>query len=176
MSIKTLGVICVILTTLSACAPGDGSAGQESSIPGNKICMKHSENDKTAVLAADKKFYEALNAMFTGDIKPMDIVWSHADDVAYMGPDNKFLKGWEKISAMWNATAAMKLGGKVEPEGRHIMMGQNLAVVYNIEVGENVDKGKPVKVSIRATNVFRMEDGQWKMAGHHTDLLPYLAK
>jgi len=28
-------------------------------------------------------------------------------------------------------------------------------------------------VSIRATNVFRKEGGQWKMIGHHTDLLPF---
>jgi ketosteroid isomerase-like protein len=33
----------------------------------------------------------------------------------------------------------------------------------------------PEKVSIRATNIYRKENGQWKMIGHHTDLLPYLA-
>jgi hypothetical protein len=30
--------------------------------------------------------------------------------------------------------------------------------------------------SIRATNIFRKEDGQWKMIGHHVDLLPQMAK
>jgi hypothetical protein len=32
------------------------------------------------------------------------------------------------------------------------------------------------KVSIRATNIFRKENGVWKMIGHHTDLLPYVAR
>jgi hypothetical protein len=31
-----------------------------------------------------------------------------------------------------------------------------------------------VSVSIRATNLFRKEDGSWKMIGHQTDLLPFL--
>jgi ketosteroid isomerase-like protein len=33
-----------------------------------------------------------------------------------------------------------------------------------------------VQVSIRATNLFRKENGAWKMIGHHTDLLPFLEK
>jgi ketosteroid isomerase-like protein len=34
--------------------------------------------------------------------------------------------------------------------------------------------GKEQKVMIRATNLFRKEGGDWKMIGHHTDLLPHL--
>jgi ketosteroid isomerase-like protein len=36
--------------------------------------------------------------------------------------------------------------------------------------------GQPQTVTIRATNIFRRENGQWKMIGHHTDLLTFLAK
>jgi ketosteroid isomerase-like protein len=44
-------------------------------------------------------------------------------------------------------------------------------------VGSNLNaQGEPMKVSIRATNIFRKENGQWKMIGHHTDLLPFLEK
>ena len=37
-------------------------------------------------------------------------------------------------------------------------------------------EGRPLQVSIRATNIFRKEKGEWKMIGHHTDLLPFLDK
>jgi ketosteroid isomerase-like protein len=48
-------------------------------------------------------------------------------------------------------------------------------VVQNLELGENVNaEGELEEISIRATNVFRMEDGRWRMIGHHTDLLPLL--
>ncbi len=135
-----------------------------------------SEGDK-AVLAAAGQFYDALNAMFTGDLTPMKAVWSHADDVTYMGPGGGFQKGWAEVLASWEEQAAMKLGGKVTPRGMELTVGPDIAVTHNYEIGENVDKdGKPRKLSIRATNIFRKEGGQWKMIGHHTDLLPYLEK
>jgi ketosteroid isomerase-like protein len=34
--------------------------------------------------------------------------------------------------------------------------------------------GKPVEVSHRATNIFRREEGQWRLIHHHTDLSPQL--
>ena len=134
-----------------------------------------SSDDKQAVMQATLQFYAALNAMFTGDLGPMKEVWSHGEDVTYMGPGDGFRIGWDQVLADWETQAAMKLGGKVKPEDMHITVGQELAVVHNYEKGENTNvEGKPQQVSIRATNLFRKEDGKWKMIGHHTDLLPYL--
>ena len=130
-----------------------------------------------AVIAAAGQFYTALNAMFTGDVGPMKDVWSHSDDVTYMGPGGGFQKGWKAVLASWEEQAAMKLGGKVIPQDMQITAGQDIAITSNYEIGENVDQdGKPQKLSIRATNMFRKEGGQWRMIGHHTDLLPYLEK
>lgn len=71
----------------------------------------------------------------------------------------------------------MKLGGKVEATDMRITVGRDIALTHNYENGENTNaRGERQKVSIRATNVFRKEGGKWKMIGHHTDLLPYLAK
>lgn len=139
--------------------------------------VRAAEGDAQAVKAAAEQFYVALNAMFTGDAEPMKAVWSHADDVTYMGPAGGFQKGWNEVLAVWVEHAAMKLGGKVVPEGMQITVGHDLAITHNFEVGENYDKdGVLQKVSIRATNMFRKEAGRWKMIGHHTDLLPYLEK
>jgi ketosteroid isomerase-like protein len=58
-----------------------------------------------------------------------------------------------------------------------VTVGTEIAVVSCYEKGENTNaKGETQKVSIRATNIFRKENGEWKMIGHHTDLLPYLAQ
>ena len=133
------------------------------------------EADEKAVRNAVAQFYAALNEMFTGELGQMKKVWSHADDVTYMGPGGGFQIGWNDVLKNWEAQAAMKLGGKVEPADIRITVGTDLAVVSNYEKGENINaKGVPQKVSIRATNIFRKEDGAWKMIGHHTDLLPYL--
>ena len=133
--------------------------------------------DEKAVVEAVGQFYVALNALFTGDVKPMTEVWSHAEDVTYMGPGGGLQVGWDRVLADWEAQAAKKLGGEVRPGQMQITVGQEIALTANYETGENTNaEGKPQKVSIRATNIFRKEDGKWKMIGHHTDLLPYLEK
>lgn len=136
-----------------------------------------SDDDKKGVNEAVKRFYVALNAMFTGNLDPMQRIWSHADDVTYMGPAGGYRTGWDQVISDWEAQAAMKLGGRVTPKNMRITLGRDLAVVSNYEIGENsAPDGMPQEVRIRATNLFRKEDGKWKMIGHHTDLLPFLEK
>jgi ketosteroid isomerase-like protein len=135
------------------------------------------QKDEEAVGKAAARFYAALNTLFKGDVGPMKEVWSHADDVTYMGPAGGFQVGWSQVQASWESQAAMKLGGHVEATEIRINAGQELAVTHNYEKGENkAADGKVETVLIRATNLFRKENGEWKMIGHHTDLLPHLQK
>jgi ketosteroid isomerase-like protein len=138
----------------------------------------YASDDEAAVGAASAQFYTALNALFTGDVAPMEEVWSHADDVTYMGPGGGFQVGWNQVQVIWKEQAAKKLGGAINPVGTRTTIGQTIAIVSTYEEGENTNtnaNGKSAKVSLRATNLFRKEDGKWKMIGHHTDLLPFLA-
>ncbi len=134
-----------------------------------------SQDGEKAVRKAATAFYSALNVLFTANPDPMNEVWSHADDVTYMGPGGGFQVGWPQVFDNWKKQAAMKLGGNVEPAEMHITVGREIAVVQNYENGTNTNaRGKQEKVSIRATSIFRKEKGKWKMIGHHTDLLSYL--
>ena len=134
-----------------------------------------SAQNEEEVREAAAQFYAALNTLFTGDAEPMKAVWSHADDVTYMGPMGGFQVGWSAVEEIWEAQADLKLGGKVEAVDMQITVGRDLAITHNYENGENEGPdGVALSVSIRATNIFRKEDGEWKMVGHHTDLLPHL--
>jgi len=135
-----------------------------------------SSTDETqAVAQANAQFYASLNALFAGDVAPMQQIWSHADDVTYMGPVGGIQTGWQQVGTAWEIEAGMKLGGKVEPVSTRITVGGNLASVQCLEVGNNLNaEGKPEDVSIRSTSLFRKENGQWKMISHHTDLLSFL--
>lgn len=131
--------------------------------------------ERKAVEQASERFYTSLNAMFRGETAPMQQIWSHAADITCMGPAGGMLVGWDQVRSAWEMQAALKLGGKIEPSNVQIVVGDDLAVVSCFEVGENRDlQGRPIQVSIRATNTFRKENGEWKMIGHHTDLLPFL--
>jgi ketosteroid isomerase-like protein len=124
---------------------------------------------------ATAKFYASLNAMFTGDAAPMLETWSHADDVSFMGPGGGITTGWSDVRRAWESQAALKLGGKIEAQQMRVTVGKDLAFTQCVEKGSNRDaEGRTVQVSIRATNVPRKENGEWKMIGHHTDLLPFL--
>ena len=55
------------------------------------------EDNTAAVRAASNQFYAALNRLFTGDMAPMEALWSHRKDVTYMGPGGGFRVGWDEI-------------------------------------------------------------------------------
>lgn len=131
--------------------------------------------DKQELLAANAGFYTALNALFKGEVAAMEQVWSHSDDINYMGPDGLRLLGWKAVLADWKTQAEKRLGGTIKMDQPQVQVGGSLGVISGIEIGENIVDGKTQKVSIRATSIFRKEDGKWKMIGHHTDKLPYLA-
>lgn len=134
-----------------------------------------SSTNEMAFRKAADQFYAALNAMFSGDPIPMKALWSHADDVTYMGPGGGLQVGWKQVLEILEGHAALKLGGKVHPEDLHMTVGEDVAAMHSVQSGElmNVD-GKPQKLSLRSTSIFRKEAGAWKMIGHHTDLLPYI--
>jgi ketosteroid isomerase-like protein len=128
------------------------------------------------LLAANSEFYAALNSVFRGDAKAMEEAWSHAQDVSYMGPDGLRHLGWDSVRADWALLASKRLGGTVQLAEVRVQPGDSMASVSGIEVGENVVDDQPHKFSIRATNIFRKEEGKWKLIAHHTDKVPYLGK
>jgi len=140
------------------------------------LVIEGGKEDKQELLAANADFYTALNALFRGEVAPMERVWSHADDVNYMGPDGRRQLGWKAVLADWKTQAAKRLEGTIKIDQPQVQVGGSIGVITGIEIGENVVDGKPQIVSIRVTSVFRKEDGKWKMIGHHTDKLSYLEK
>jgi ketosteroid isomerase-like protein len=163
MHIKSLAFVLVMLA--GALNPGTVFADSKST-----------EGSTEMIRKATDEFYIALNQMFVGNISPMEQVWSHGDDVTYTGPTGGIHVGWSNILPIWQEQAKLKLGGKVDAKDLHVVAGSDLALVSNYEVGENTINGETQKVELRATNIFRKEDGHWKMIGHHTDLLPWLVK
>lgn len=120
---------------------------------------------------ASTAFYSALNDLLGGDVGPMTELWSHADDVTYMSPFGELLVGWDAVCASWEAQAGQRLGGRVEPEDLHHFASDGLGFVVGFERGTVEIDGKPAPVDIRATSMYRVEDGRWLMIGHHTDPL-----
>lgn len=130
---------------------------------------------RESVIVANTTLYTSLNAMFEGDFGPISIVWSHSDSITYMGPFGGKLVGWEAVGSDFKQVTDMKIGGSIRPEGVSVHVGEEMAYVACTEVGENIGPdGKPVQVRHRATNVFQLENGVWKLIHHHTDIAEQL--
>jgi ketosteroid isomerase-like protein len=162
----------MVAITLGSVSGGCG-ASTAGETPAHAHAVEASSED---VRAAIDNFYVALNEMFAGDITRMREAWSHENDVTYMGPTGGLKVGWAQILEVWEAQAARRLGGSVAATQMQIVVGDDIAVTSNYEVGENTNAAGTVeRVNIRVTNTFRRENGIWKMIGHHTDLLPFLS-
>ena len=67
-----------------------------------------SAEDGKAVRDAAMQWYVALNAMLKGDPEPFAALYSHADDVTYMGAEGGMRVGWDATYADWKAQAAKR--------------------------------------------------------------------
>ncbi len=166
------GVLISTSIILSSCGNMKTEEQNKTDIYVSNETIRQTEQQ---LLAANDSLYAALNAMFTGNLEPMNALWSHSEKITDMGPFGGRLTGWKAVSEEFQKEAAMKLGGTIACKDVHVFAGTNLGYTVCIEEGENMSAdGKPVKVSHRATNVFHLENGQWKLVHHQTDLSPQL--
>ncbi len=167
--------VAMCLLVLAAGPLTSAFRAQEAKPVESKDMKTTHSNDEEGLRAANARFYAALNAMFTGDLAPMGAIWSHQSDVTNLGPFGDRLVGWDAVGAEFKKEAGMKLGGRVVCKDPIVHAGKDLGYIVCLEQGESMSAdGKPVVVSFRATNIFRLEDGQWKLVHHHTDLSPQL--
>lgn len=143
------------------------------------ISCEPSSNDKPqpimenqeSLRVANAQLYEALNRMFKGEIEPINNVWSHSEEITYMGPFGGLHSGWAQVREEFANVAALKIGGKISSESLEVRVMGDVGYTVCVEVGENLDsEGNPVPVSHRATNIFMKENGIWKLVHHHTDI------
>jgi ketosteroid isomerase-like protein len=125
------------------------------------------------VRAVSDKFYSGLSRM---DVAALPEIWSHSDDVTAMHPMGGEQVGWEEVRASFEQAAGPLSDSHVELVDRRIYAGTDLAYETGVERGSAKLGGEPVEFEHRVTNVYRLEDGRWKMIHHHTDVSPGLAE
>jgi ketosteroid isomerase-like protein len=140
------------------------------------------ESSATATMESEVReavdsYYAALSAVFKGDLKPMEEMWSHGDDVTLMSPMNDLKTGWDEVRGILEQVAHALKDGQVKAANVSVRVIGDVAVALLREQGYNTTKDdRTIQVDLRATNVYRHERGRWKMIHHHVDALPELAK
>ena len=99
-------------------------------------------------------------------------LWSRRDDVTLANPFGSPVRGWEAVSARLDLAASNYRDGQdYEFENISTVVTRELAYTVEIErirtrVGGSNDL---TAIAIRATTVFRREDGTWKVTHRHGD-------
>jgi ketosteroid isomerase-like protein len=122
------------------------------------------------IRAATVLFYAAFNSALHGNLAPMSAVWSHRADVTSLSAAGGHAKGWNEVYAGFQNMARLYPGGNIEQRDMTVVAGKDLGYSVCTETGQlRSSEGPMVTFNQRATNIFRLEGGTWKLVHHHAD-------
>ena len=120
---------------------------------------------------ASEQFYAALNHTINGDSGSMMEVWSHGSDVTALHPLGGRETGWREVRASWEQVAEEFSDGQVSIENLVVVpLAADVAYTLGTEHGQAKLGDETVGIDWRVTNIYRREEGEWKMMHHHTDV------
>ena len=127
------------------------------------------QTDEAEVLAATQAFYEALADL---SVEKMVSRWWQEDWVSCLHPGWDLLVGWEEILDSWrnifNSTTQMR----VDVTRPLVRVRGDVAWVSCIERVTSTYEAGFETAMIEATNILVRRGGEWRMAHHHSTLLP----
>ena len=119
-----------------------------------------------------EQYHQALDAFVKGDPEPAKKLFSRRDDVTLANPLGPPARGWTQVEqTMERAASHYREGEPTSFERISDYATADLAYILEIErvrtkVG-GADEMAPV--SLRATSIFRREDGDWTIVHRHAD-------
>jgi ketosteroid isomerase-like protein len=109
--------------------------------------------------------------LLQGDSTDLKNLYSHSDDVTVFGGFGGNERGWKEVGQRLDWAAAHFAGGSYEREILSAVEGADLAYIVSIETNRVREVGKSVEdmLVLRVTEIFRREDGAWRLMHRHAD-------
>ena len=119
-----------------------------------------------------EQFHLAQGEFAKGNPEPCKRFFSHREDVTLNNPLSPPARGWEQVAETMDRGAAPFRDGEfhsAEIIAKHVT--SELAYVVEIERGEAKVGASEESTpwALRATMIFRPEDGEWKVVHRHAD-------
>ena len=114
-----------------------------------------------------------LQALHNGDPGPRLAMWSTADPVTLFGAAMSG-QGWEQVSGIFRAIAS-RWSDCTDQRVELLAAGVSGDLAYTVELEHtsvSVDGVPAGPYTLRVTQVYRREDGEWKVVHRHGDQLP----
>ncbi|HXW36121.1 MAG TPA: nuclear transport factor 2 family protein [Acidimicrobiales bacterium] len=112
---------------------------------------------------------EAVARQVAGNTQPFQSLWSRDDDVVLIGAAGSHQKGWHDVSERltW-ASQHLDFGG-FHVENLLTCVSGDLAFTVDLEHMSREVDGKTEQRTLRSSQGYRIENGQWRVVFRHGD-------
>jgi ketosteroid isomerase-like protein len=118
------------------------------------------------------RYRDAETALHNGDATPRKAMWARTDPVTLLGAALS-ATGWQEIEPIFDRLQA-GFSNCTSCEHEVIAAGASGDLAYIVafeHTTASVDGAAPRSYTLRATTVFRRENGEWKVVHRHGDTL-----
>jgi ketosteroid isomerase-like protein len=116
-----------------------------------------------------ERCHVALGQHTGGNPRPYLELWSHAEDVSLMGGVGGHQVGFAAVTALLTAAAQTLNYTTWNADTLVADFGETLAFTVELEHLTRLVDGETEEMSLRATTVYRREDGAWRVVHRHGD-------
>ncbi len=118
-----------------------------------------------------EEYHRALGDFAKGNPEPAKNLMSHREDVSIANPYGPPVRGWERVAQTIEHASSQRRDGEMTFEIVSKCVTAELAYVVEIErVKARVGGSEELMpYALRATIIFRPEDGEWKAVHRHAD-------
>jgi ketosteroid isomerase-like protein len=120
------------------------------------------------------RFRAAADAMHNGDAAPFAELWSRSDPVTLLGAAMTAPIGWASVTEGQKSVASQFSNGT--PLDFELVAADargDMAYTVGYERSSVSVHGGPARPAfLRATQIYRREDGEWKLVHRHADPVP----
>lgn len=119
-----------------------------------------------------EQYHRGLDEFVNGNPGSLQELFSHRDDVSLANPIAPIAHGWEEVSqTQERASSQFRESGLTRFERIVTYVTTELAFIVEVERWKgkagNMQEMRPM--ALRATSIFRPEDGTWKVVHRHAD-------
>ena len=110
-----------------------------------------------------KRCLDGLSHQVQGNSARFLEVWSHADDVAILGAIGSYAKGWDNVRTHLLGASRSLDWTDLRVERLVTTASGDLAVTVVLEHMTRTVEGEPGSRTLRTTQAYRRENGEWKL-------------
>ncbi len=114
---------------------------------------------------------EVASAYVCGDAEPLERIATRHNPASFFGPAGGALEGSRKVVERYEKDAgSFEPGGESHLEILHSHSSGDLGYWVGLQKATAQMKGKSIPMTLRVTELFRKEEGEWKLIHRHADM------